>query len=967
MKQTVSDFEYTKLEDKLDRIFEVLNSNYIFENTKFIDWIEKIDYRLIPKDAHIPENKKQPTKKSSDGVYITNVTTSDNYDVSRVNYLIVAPAEIHIIEMLWSLIVGPALDQELTSDCYGNRLSNPRNSVNSTDHVGEVFIKYFDQYSAWQDKAIDCATEISDANENFALLSIDLKSYFYEINIDFEEIKSITDTFFTDKESRHQAQILNQILELIYSSYYSKIKDHLAITHPESSHKHGIPIGLASSAIIANWYLSGFDKQISTVVRPEYYGRYVDDILLVFKKPNIKPDNPVNNFIKDYLKELIKPNTVNNYSIEVGDTSLPLQSEKLILQYFDRSHSKSSLEVLKQQIQERSSAFRFLPEDHLEDDLERFAYNATYDHPAEIFKNTAGFEKTETLLAKYLSEQITIHRLSKQNNSQLVIPSLKTFFKGINTILFFRLWEKIYQYGVIINQPSFVNDFCDIVESEINKINFINGQLENKEKLSQRLIKDLKHYNNLALSLCLGLVNIEKCLKEEDGSLSDLFEEPSDEHDEDTSEFNEKHSIENYSDNLNQLGLKKGISFCVRKFRCSNFIRHNLVSWPLANYTDYEGSLIEETAFLSSSDITINDHKKEYTPRFIHFDEYLLFKLNIALNDPVTFPDWMETSTREYDEQFSHTNIDVSFKTCDLGNDSNLQIKQLLVGKNIKKSTIRLALGNTAINYNDIENSVREDKVKNISFDRQLRLYQLLNSALKENSDLFILPEVSIPVSWLPFMVSYARRNQMGMIFGLEHWVAKEKAFNLLIEVLPYKVDDKYNTCLVTARIKNHYAPAELEMLDTFRLTPGNNYLKPINHYHRIKWKGVSFATYNCFELSDIAHRSIFKSKLDLLVACVWNRDTNYYQHILESAVRDLHCYVAQSNTSQYGGSCVLQPTKTESKTLLYVKGGENSCTLTCDLNINALRDFQFKSKPNSKDQYKHLPPGYNSRNVKDR
>jgi hypothetical protein len=160
---------------------------------------------------------------------------------------------------------------------------------------------------------------------------------------------------------------------------------------------------------------------------------------------------------------------------------------------------------------------------------------------------------------------------------------------------------------------------------------------------------------------------------------------------------------------------------------------------------------------------------------------------------------------------------------------------------------------------------------------------------------------------------------------------------------------------------------AELDLLESIRLRPGNLTLKPYSYYHKVSWRGVSFATYNCFELSDITHRVLFKSEIDLLFACVWNRDTNYYQHILESTVRDLHCYTVQANTSQYGGSCVLQPTKTESKTLVYVKGGENSCVLTTKLDIKALREFQYKSKPGSKDYFKHLPPGYDSEAVLNR
>ena len=52
---------------------------------------------------------------------------------------------------------------------------------------------------------------------------------------------------------------------------------------------------------------------------------------------------------------------------------------------------------------------------------------------------------------------------------------------------------------------------------------------------------------------------------------------------------------------------------------------------------------------------------------------------------------------------------------------------------------------------------------------------------------------------------------------------------------------------------------------------------------------------------------------------------------------------------------------------MLYVKGGENSCVLTVELDVQGLRLFQFKSKPNNKDTFKHLPPGYKSKIILDR
>lgn len=368
------------------------------------------------------------------------------------------------------------------------------------------------------------------------------------------------------------------------------------------------------------------------------------------------------------------------------------------------------------------------------------------------------------------------------------------------------------------------------------------------------------------------------------------------------------------------------------------------------------------------NDIELDAEKIKYSPRFIHFDELQLFNLKDYVGKK-QLHQWMNETIKLYEKKnlagkFISQIVEIKQKN----NEKNISKCSLKIKENYNKNnTLALAVANLKVSEVDINSAIRKDQRPNLSFQRQEELYFMLNSAIKEKADIFVLPEVSIPVSWLPFMVTFARRHQIGLIFGLEHWVINDCAYNLLIEALPFKNSDKYKSCVVTARIKNHYAPAELELIDTLRLKAGNMRFDSDAFYHKVSWRGVSFATYNCFELSDITHRVLFKSEIDLLIACVWNKDTNYYQHILESAVRDLHCYTVQANTSQYGGSCVLRPAKTESKTLLYVKGGDNACILTTHLDIKKLREFQYKSKPSAKDEFKHLPPGYNCEAVLDR
>lgn len=364
MKRTVSNFECGQFDQDLKILLEVLNSEDVCKNATFQKWLEKVDYRLLPKGALRAEDRQQKEHNESGGLFLSNVTTSVTYDVEKLNYLIDAPAELHIIEVLWCLIVGPALEKELTKDCYGNRLSDTALAFNDGFTFGnvstksEIFKRYFEQYSSWRDQALDCASEISKSDEDVAFLSLDLKSFFYEIDIDFTKISAATHNFFDD-EMLPLVCKLNEVLEQLYAQYYLKIKTNLDITHPDSSAKKGLPVGLASSAIIANWYLVEFDKAVAAKVRPEYYGRYVDDILIVFKSPTIETSKQIESFIDEYLDNLIvKSETDENYLIKIEDVCLPLQRDKLILQFFDKDHSRAGLEVFKKE-RLRKGAVRF--------------------------------------------------------------------------------------------------------------------------------------------------------------------------------------------------------------------------------------------------------------------------------------------------------------------------------------------------------------------------------------------------------------------------------------------------------------------------------------------------------------------------------------------------------------------------------------------------------------------------------
>jgi hypothetical protein len=369
--------------------------------------------------------------------------------------------------------------------------------------------------------------------------------------------------------------------------------------------------------------------------------------------------------------------------------------------------------------------------------------------------------------------------------------------------------------------------------------------------------------------------------------------------------------------------------------------------------------------------------KIDYSPRFIHFDEYYLFQfLKFVLNgDKINFSG-LEDSYRNVsyirEEQFPisiQKNNELSISD---GNEKIDIIEYCIPKKHsmiaeMPTGKLKVGVANIKITLEDINSSYHPLKKPNLDFERQKRIFSLLNQAKKGKCDLLVLPELSIPYRWLPFMVKYARNHQMAIVFGMEYWIVKSPnpvANNFIVAALPIKNNDEYKTCCLSIRCKNHYAPKEKEDLERAGLSEP---VKENYRYDLFKWRGCQFSIYNCYEVADIKHRAIFRSELDLLVACVLNKDTNYFSSIVESVVKDLHCYVVQVNCSDYGDSRIVQPTKKDRMDILRVSGGDNNTILTAELDINKLRHFQSLGYSITDDDFKPTPPGFNKEKVQKR
>ena len=894
---------------------------------------------------------------------------------------------------------GYKFDSELLDVCKGNRLLL-NNDKTALIQSSSLFKPYFSQYQQWRDESVTTAQNLIKNDKNALFINLDIKDYFNSSKIDL-------DLYFPINEN----DSINIVLKKIHQLYYDLLSETYEFTEKkitEIDNKSILPIGLLSSYVIANHYLNDLDKIICKKYKPAYYGRYVDDILIVFSESNNKNDS--DSRFKDYRFDYDNYNkkikeefdlsvnysesnltTVENYLLEnlypllkiIPDNdkriikidkydSLFCQHEKTLMYYFDSKESDLVIDKLKQELNYRSSEFRDLPDDNENlGDFDKNAFHLNYTDSEGKIRTLKDYKENRYGLTVYLTNKILGAIKHKKNVSDEEIDKLLKVFNGKNCIEFYKLWEKILTFLLVNNKPQEYVDFYFKCIEEIQKIK-INQLITEKSNIKyyhvqNPLLNYLESAHELVLSLNLNFINKQKKI------------------------------LKNFEYKCNQIEadyfkfffneVTRSNSPWALRYRKTNMMRHHYVSIPLLNFTkeSYNGStnLIDYNFKIENYDI--DDYLIENSPRPIKFWECSTSKLFTDLKEKSHSINLTNLKTDISDINDNLHILDYAFERFKLGNKKHLakdkfdvsiynfknnffELEQSDKIINIKAnseihnkiSKPKISVANTFVNENNILSAIRNKP--NISNERYQDLVDFLKVTRKNNSDIVVFPEFFIPVEILSSLIRYSEKNESLLITGLEHITVNNISFNFVVTIIPINVDG-YKDATVIFRLKNHYAPHEEDVI------LGNHCLipKPLNtRYHIYNWKNIYFSVFYCFELADITHRSLIKNKIDLLVAVEYNKDVNYFSNLVESVSRDLHCYVVQVNSSHFGDTRISQPTETYKKDIVKLKGGENNVTVTGIIEIDKLREFQRKKYNLTKNDksFKVLPPDFDSTNV---
>ena len=940
-------------------------SNPVARENLFNQILLSIGVRCYPKNSS-PINTSQGNSKNN---------LPKKYTIDKALYMVDLPVKAHILGALWTMKFGIVIDKKLSSHCFGNRIRETIVNNGKSDESGPspyLYYPYFKKYVSWRDEGLNVLEKILDLNLNAVMITLDIKNYFYNCRVSFGKLIAELDKSIAGYglEEINNYNFLHSLIEGVFKNY-SQLFEFKNESDAAADKNPFIPIGFLPSYVISNWYLSEFDKAVKEKINPQYYGRYVDDILLVFSvNENVANEREILSSLLSRSPEVFLKVTSDSedekivYEISANclrETSRPLliEEQKIKVFYFSHLHSRVMIETFKRTILNHSSSFLYLhesTEDVLSLDQPDF-WKIDYSDTHNKLRSVEDIAVDKFHLSKWLSFLVNY---SGSISGQDLIKVEKTLFDTLNSsgyLSSFNLWEKYLTFFFQYSRYLSIKRFCDEVMREISEIPLSDRASLSKNSIVLKTRDDVVLLKKTLFDILAALLQKVFCLKADPDVASAI------------SQIAEDVAKERSSDDFSL--FKDGFR---KAYLQSYMFNAQIVFYSLSKMSvNYSGSydlLNNDSDFFYRPNYNI-DHLK-YFPKYIHFHEVQMFTLGYphqkndinqkAQNYKTVWDNFWRLNYGFNGSIPENKFIEVirDEKPC---SPLNVGLAEIHVDRVVSKAEIVIGLANVNVDFKDFEDTLMG--VSSISDAPRNKAADIINSAIKEKVDFLVLPESYIHYKWIGKMIRVARDHQMGMVFGLKHIAdSQNNVCNYIVTLLPFKMNG-FNNCAIEIRLKNHYSPAEKKYIEGyFRKVPNQT-----KSYTMYNWKGMSFAPYCCFEIASIEDRALFKSKIDTAVVIEWNKDVEYFSNIIESMSRDLHCYCVQVNSSQYGDSRITQPAQSYQKDIVRAKGGRNDYLIVEKIDIRALRKFQLQDYglQESQGKYKPTPPGFEPKDVKNR
>lgn len=900
VKKYMAEFESDR--NRFSETFMAISENLSTRNMRYFKaLIDQVGFRIMPK-------KFISTQCISDCI---NSSVDHKQKISKVNFFIDMPIELYIIDFLWTLLIGKISTEKRNLFRYAAATRFKKSLFNKSTELktgidfdsNRSFKPYFGLYSAWRNNAFK-VIEKQHKKSDTILLCLDLKSFYYSVEFNFSKIKE----FLDDDERLGSFDFLTSVIEEIYFAYTKLIGDYRkGIKGKDKSCV--FPIGIMSTTILRELYLHQFDNQITQTLSPLYYSRYVDDMLIVLAE-----DNAVSFKKEDIIKKYLIDTSIARVSNEndlklTGYNNIRIQKEKINSFTFLKEQRTVLLDIYAQVINMNSSEANLLPDiDVLNSSFTQNAYNIQNLEISNKIRDLGLLQNNNYNATRFINglQRIVKNTQIQQHIMDEHFDDVVEFYGGSQSVEFSNNWRSIFELFLLANDKVRARSLFGIIKNEIDYLDFSclnNDEVYEKKKkcVLRHLKEDLKEKLYIAVALATSL----------------------------NPDFSISTKIRNWS----------------RIFRTGNMLNHNMVSYPLINYSKLESFPVVgmDMSIISkeSGSFELDDFKLKWTPRYINAIEFFIanFLYGFCSKNHLTIdPNIIFNRFVKHNNLGAYLESPFGFsKPSDIPNKTHMAANYLFSIKDNANKNPKIALVNTKIKESDAMSTLNDPTIL-LTIENKIRLFKILNTAKEENVDIIVFPEFYFPTAWLLDISLFAVKNRISIVTGLQYLTFGERAYNNVCTVIPVVTGNSFLTGFLQFREKNFYAPKEKIELSKYGFSCEDNDI-PI--YYIVDNGKYRFSTILCYEFTDISSRGSMKSQIEVLFVPQLNKDTNYFSAIVEATTRDLHCFVVQANTSSYGDSRVTAPYKTQYKNILQVKGGDNDVVMISQLDIPGLKKSQ--------------------------
>ncbi len=969
------------------------------------------DYYEVPKSLEIKD--AQTDKKPKDSKVHFYTSSMDHHKLSEEKFndielkfrkVINANINFHIISALWIAKIGQHIDSKFGNNIYGSRLIRIKPSITTSCEYDvanqeynqdspKIFEPYHHKYKSWRNNSFKSIRELHKTSSVVAI-TMDITSFFHTVKLN----EFVTDEFYKEFELDMLFKS-EPTLKKFHEDFVANLNKWNKSISEDNKISDGLPIGLSASYVLANAVMRGFDKKIEDNLAPTYYGRYVDDILLVF------PDNGNLKNGEDVIKYLLSKGVIEEKKSEEGIMDLGykyfiLKKAKQKIFYLDKNADLSIIDGIEAEINSVSSEWRFMPDigndksSLLEKVIGFYADGEEFNDALRKIDATTIKRLGLSLLISHthsLNQYVHPKEWKEQRykiydliENHIFMP--QNFFSSFSFIpQIFRLMihsedgERAYCFlekvFLLIDEFNNRKDIATLIPSNGKNINF-----SKFEEYSIYLLQEVftesfnvlnkmhKRYSKKIIDLLFYKKILYKSTKTKFIDYYNAMNKK--ETKKDMLDFNNIYIPEDYLDEkilkeINAYLFLRDLSFDGYAVSSTEYVLTQ-------NKKSLFSSIINKYRGYIDFDITLYDKREAFLVCIDHFNRQLS-KKNKS-NMPLIFPTRLfsvvdisiVSSLSEYSYGLFKYYVNYLRGNHSLINDLEINSEESplpfidIQNKYLEKAkTINIAITNFEVRDDYWRQSVVQKPVKTI--ERYNQISQIVKEAVKKRPDYLVLPELAMPQEWAWLISKKLLSNHISLITGVEYIHSsrgKDKIVHNAIMKFLIADDIGFNYMRFYRQDKiegAHEETKELKSIANIELHP-----HPDNKQKNIyKHGNFYFSSLICNELTDIENRMNLRGKIDALFAIEWNRDIKSFNALVESASLDIHSYIIQVNNRKYGDSRIRAPfSKDYKRDIVQVRGGKHDYLIVGEIDIEKLRDFQSHSvSPTS--PFKPTPTGF--------